>query len=119
MNFEDRQAPTPVGAIHSHAAVKTTGAQQCLVKSIGSVRRGNDYYRLSSIKTIHLDEQLVQCLFALIIGVDAGAALSTNGVNLVNEDDARRGFLGLIEQIAHTAGTNADQYLDKFRATHG
>ena len=49
---------------------------------------------------------------------EAGAAMATDGVDLVDEDDARRVSLALLEQIAHAAGTDADEHLDEIRAGH-
>jgi len=41
--------------------------------------------------------------------------MATDGINLVNEDDARRVLLTLLEQVAHARGTDADEHLDKVR----
>src|SRR5690606_19390365 len=35
------------------------------------------------------------------------------GVDLVDEDDARRMLLGLFEHVAYTAGADADEHLDE------
>ena len=43
----------------------------------------------------------------------------TDGVDLVDEHDARRLFLGLAEQIAHLGGAHADEHLHKFRTGNG
>ena len=44
------------------------------------------------------------------------AAAPADGVDLVNKDDGGRALLGLLEQVAHTAGADADIQLDKVRA---
>ena len=49
---------------------------------------------------------------------EAGAAVSANGVNLVDEDDARRMGLSLLEKVPHPRGTDADEHLDEIRARH-
>ena len=43
----------------------------------------------------------------------AGASVAADGVDLVDEDDGGRAFLGLIEQIADTGGADADIHFDK------
>ncbi len=43
----------------------------------------------------------------------AGAALAADRVDLVDEDDARRVALGLVEQVADAAGADADEHLDE------
>ena len=45
----------------------------------------------------------------------ARAALTSDRVDLVDEDDARRRLLGLIEEIAHARRTDADEHFDEVR----
>ena len=40
--------------------------------------------------------------------------MTADRVDLVNEDDAGRILFGLLEQVAHTAGADADEHLDEF-----
>src|SRR5258708_33696611 len=47
---------------------------------------------------------------------ETSATLAADGVDLVDEDDARGIALGLIEQVAHAASADADEHLDKFGA---
>ena len=42
--------------------------------------------------------------------------MATHGVDLVDEDDAGRVLLALLEQIAHAARAHADEHLDEVRA---
>src|SRR5438552_12286514 len=42
--------------------------------------------------------------------------MPSNGVDLIDEDDAGRIFLALLKQVAHAARTYADKHLDKIRA---
>jgi hypothetical protein len=51
-----------------------------------------------------------------VAAAQAGAALAADRVDLVDEDDARRVALGLVEQVAHAAGADADEHLDELRA---
>ena len=54
------------------------------------------------LEAVHLDEQLVQRLLALVVAAaEAGAAVTADGVDLVDEDDAGRVLLALLEQVAH------------------
>ena len=46
------------------------------------------------LEAVHLDEQLIERLLALVVSAaEAGAAVTSNRVNLVDEDDARRVLL--------------------------
>ena len=68
-------------------------------------------------EAVHLDEQLVERLLALVVpAAHAGAAVAADGVDLVHEDDAGRVLLGLLEEVAHARGADADEHLDEVRA---
>ena len=70
-------------------------------------------------KTIHFDEQLVERLLAFVVATaDACAALASDGVDLVDEDEAGRGLLGLLEKIAHAACAHAHEHFDERCARH-
>ncbi|MNM73974.1 hypothetical protein D3C81_857230 [compost metagenome] len=43
----------------------------------------------------------------------AGATMATDGVDFVDEDDARCVFLGLFEHVANTAGADTDEHFDE------
>ena len=69
------------------------------------------------VEAVHLDEQLVERLLALVVtAAQAGAAVAADGVDLVHEDDAGRVLLGLLEEVAHARGADADEHLDEVRA---
>src|SRR6202040_872701 len=46
-------------------------------------------------------------------------AVTADGVNFVNENDAWRGFLALLEHVANTACADADKHLNKVRTADG
>ena len=48
-----------------------------------------------------------------------GAALAAHRVDLIDEDDAGRGLLGLVEQIAHTGGAHAHIHLHEIGTGDG
>ncbi len=76
---------------------------------------------LVGLETIHLHQQLVEGLFALVIAAaQAGAAMAPDDrVDFIDEDDAGRILLGLLEHITHTACADADEHLDKIRTGDG
>ena len=72
-----------------------------------------------ALEAVHLDEQLVERLLALVVtAAEAGAAVPADRVDLVDEDDARRVRLALLEQVAHAARADADEHLDEVGAGH-
>src|SRR5260221_4843379 len=118
VNLKNCQAAIPVGTLYRYTPVKAAWAQERLVQPIGTVCLSNDDNRLARIKAIHFHQQLVQGLLTLVVAIDAGPALATYGIDLINEDDAGRRLLGLVEEVTHTARANSDQHFDEFRAAH-
>ena len=117
VNPQDLEATAVVGPINHHLAVKTTGPHQGRIKHVRAIGGRNDDDAVIALKAIHLGEQLVEGLLPFVVAAaQTGAPLTADGINFIDEDDARGIFLGLFEQIAHPAGTNADKHLDKFRA---
>src|SRR6266436_2945309 len=49
----------------------------------------------------------------------AMAAVTTYGVDFVDENDARRGFLSLLKHVADARGAHADEHLNEIRAANG
>ena len=52
-------------------------------------------------------------LTLVVAAAHAGAALAADRVDLIDEDDAGRFALGLLEQVAHAARTDADEQFDE------
>ena len=96
------------------------GAQQRVIENVGAVGRRHDDDALVIRKAVHLDEQLVERLLALVVtAAETAAALAADRVDLIDEHDGRGDLLGLVEQIAHTRCADADIELDKVRARNG
>ena len=90
MHLQDRNAALQVWAVKDHLAIKAAWAQQRRIKHIWAVRCGDDDHVGARLEAIHLHEDLVQRLLALVVRTaEPSTALSTDGINLVDEDDAR------------------------------
>ena len=60
---------------------------------------------------------MVQRLFTLVVAAaQAHSTAAADGVDLVDKDDARAAPPGLLEQVAHAAGADADEHLDELGA---
>ena len=106
-----------VGQIDRDLAIETAGTQQRGIENIGPVRRGDDDDAFLRIEAVHLDEQRIERLLALIVtAADAVAAMATDRVDFVDENNAGRGFLSLLEHVAHAGGADADEHLDEIGA---
>mmetsp|Transcript_4107 Transcript_4107/g.10463 ORF Transcript_4107/g.10463 Transcript_4107/m.10463 type:complete len:282 (-) Transcript_4107:535-1380(-) len=118
VHAEDFLAPRDIGLVHSDLPVEATGADQRGVEHIRAVcaRQHNDASRRA--EPVHLDQQLVECVLALVIAaaLPATTALAPNRVDLVDEDDARRERARLRKEVTHAARADADKHLDEVGA---
>ena len=116
MHAQNLLAALHVRTVDRHLAVKTAGAQQCRIQNVRTVGRGDQDDRLALLKTVHLDQQLVERLLALIVtAAQTSSTLTSHGIDLIDEDDRRRLRLGLLKEVAHAAGADAHEHLDKVR----
>ena len=117
---ENILAVFPVGQIDDDATVEASGAQKRRVEHIRPVGRGHDDDLLVGLEAVHLDEYLVERLFALVVAAaDARAAHAPDRVYFVHENDGRCGFLRSLKKIAYARVSYADEHLDEFRAGDG
>ena len=117
VDAQDLLAAGPVGAVDDDLAVEAAGAQQGRVEDVGPVGGRDQDDVVLRLEPVHLDEELVERLLALVVtAAHAGAAVAADGVDLVHEDDARRVLLGLLEQVADAARADADEHLDEVGA---
>ena len=117
VDLEDGLAALQVGGLDSDLAVETARAQQRRVEDIGAVGRRDEDDVGTLVEAVHLDEELVQGLLALVVAAaDTAATVATHGVNLVDEDNGRRVLLRALEQLTHAGGTHADVELHELRA---
>ena len=118
VHAQDLLAALAVRRLHGHAAVEAAGPQQRRVEHVGPVGRGQHDHADRRVEAVHLGEDLVERLLALVVAAAepaAAAAGAADRVELVDEDDRRGGLLGLLEQVAHARGADADDHLDELR----
>ena len=120
VDLEDLVAPGEVGGVDPDLSVEAAGTQQRRVEDVGTVGRGDQDHAAADVEAVHLDQQLVEGLLALVVtAAHAGAAVAADGVDLVDEDDRGSVLLGLLEQVADPAGADADEHLDEVGARDG
>ena len=110
--------PTPnVGQRHDDLAIEASRTKQSRIENVGTVGRGDDDDPFVALETVHLDEQLIEGLLALVMpSPEARTSVTPNRVNLVDEDDAWCMLLGLLEHVAHPRCADTDEHLDEVRA---
>ena len=120
MHFQNLFAADHVGIRHDDLAVEAARTQQSRIEHVGPVGGGDQDDAFIGLEAVHLDQQLVQRLLALVVAAaEARAAVAADGVDLVDEDDAGRVLLGLLEHVAHAAGADADEHFDEVGAGNG
>ncbi len=113
-------ASLDVGHIDHHLPVEAAGAQKRRVEHVGPVGRGDDYHALVRLEAVHFHQELVQRLLAFVVpAAQARAAQPPHRVYLVDEDDAGRALLPLLEQVAHARGAHAHEHLHEVGAADG
>ena len=106
-----------VGGVDGDLPVEAARPQQRRVEDVGTVGGGDEDDPAADVEAVHLDEQLVQGLLALVVAAaHAGAAVPADGVDLVDEDDRRGVLLGLLEEVTDAGGADADEHLDEVGA---
>src|SRR6202043_2319706 len=88
MDPEDSFTASVVGARHDNATVEAARPQQRGVEHVWPVGRSHQDYTLVGLEPIHLDQQLVERLFAFVMAAaQASPAMPSDGVDLIDEDD--------------------------------
>ena len=117
---QDGAPAVEVGRVDRDPPVEAAGAEQRRVEHVWAVSGRNHDDGTVGIEAVHLDQQLVEGLFAFLVGADLRAATpAAERVDLIEEDDARCIFLGVLEEVAHARRADADEHLDEVRATQG
>ena len=120
VHFQDLFAADHVRIGHDDLPVEAARPQQRRVEHVRPVGGGDQDDAFVGLEAVHLDEQLVERLLALVVAAaEAGAAVTADCVDFVDEDDAGRILLRLLEHVAHAAGADADEHLDEVRAGDG
>ena len=114
VHLEDLPAADAVGAVDDDLPVEAPRAKQRRVEDVGAVRGGDQDDVVLHLEAVHLDEELVQRLLTLVVATtQTGATVAPDSVDLVHEDDAGTRLLGLLEEVAHARGADADEHLDE------
>ena len=116
MDLQDLPATEKVWLVDHHLPVKPPGAKQCRVENIGPVCRCDQDDPGVAVEAVHLDEHLIERLFAFIVtATHAGTTMATNSIDFIDKHDRRSGLFGLLEQVAHSTGAAADEHFDEVR----
>ena len=71
VHAQDLLAPQQVGPVHDDLTVEAARPHERRVQDVGAVRGGHDDDALAGVEPVHLDQQLVQRLLALVVRPEA------------------------------------------------
>src|SRR5688572_19946232 len=102
MEPENPLPPFDIGTIDQYLAIESSRPQQRRIEDLRPVGGGHDNDALIWVESVHLGEQLIERLLALVMTrQDIHAAGFAERVQLVDKNDARRMLHRLSKQIAH------------------
>ena len=91
--------------VRNTPSISPTGRPICAkvrtgVEHVRPVGGGDQDHALVCLETVHLDQQLVEGLFAFVVtAAQAGTAMAADRIDFVDEDDAGRVLLALFEHV--------------------
>src|SRR4051794_25031269 len=104
MHAQNLFTPANIRPAHDDSAIEAPRTQQCRVEHIRTVGRSHQDHAFVRLEAVHLDQQLIQSLLALVVtAAKACAAVASDCVNFVDEDDAWSVLLALLEEVAYAA----------------
>ena len=111
MNFQNGFATANIGQIDGDLTVETARTQERGIEHVGTVGGGDNDDAFLRVKAVHLHEQSVQRLLALVVAAaETMTARAAHGVNFINEDEAGRILAGLLKHVAHAARADAHKH---------
>ena len=115
MNFQDSFTTVQVRQFHRNTAVKPARPQQGRVQGFRTVGSRQDDDALTSVKTVHLRQQLVQGLFPFIVAAESTVVtFFADGIDFIDKYDTGSLFLGFLEQVTDTGRAHAYEHFNKF-----
>ena len=120
VNFQNLFTTADIRQPHDNLTVETAWTQQRRVKYVRTVGRRDNDNAFVTFEAIHLNQHLVKRLFTFIVTTaKTSATLATDGVDFIDEDNARCRFLGLFEHVTHTRCAHTDEHFNEVRTRNG
>jgi hypothetical protein len=114
VHLQDTFSPSDVRSWYDNVPIEPPWTEQRGIQYIRPVGSGDENNSLVGLESIHLDQQLVQRLFPLVIAAaEAGSAVTPNRVNFVDKYDARRVLFALNEKVADSGSSDTDKHFYK------
>src|SRR5258708_26691757 len=111
MDPQDRFTTINIRGIDDYLAIKAPRPQQRAIQHIRPIGRcQHDDARING-KSVHLDQELIERLLALIIyRPDVNAPLTSDGIQFIDEYYTRRLRFGLLEQVTNASRAHTHKH---------
>ena len=120
VDFENAFAAAQIRRGNHDLTVETAGTQQRGIQHVGAVCGRNENDAFVGFKAVHFHEQLVEGLLAFVVtAAETCAALTTHGVDFVDEDEAGGVLLALSEEVAHARSAHAHEHFHEVGTGNG
>src|SRR4029077_8246379 len=117
MNSQNFLASFDVRKVYGDLPIKTSRPKQRRIEDIGPVCRCDNDNPFLCVKSVHLNEQSVQRLLALIVpATESMTTVPSKGIDLINKNNAGCGFFSQLKHVTHDCGANTDNHFYKIRA---
>jgi hypothetical protein len=114
MHLQDTFSPSDVRSRYDNVPIEPSWTEQRGIQYVRPVGCGDENDSLVGLESIHLDQQLVQRLFPLVIAAtEAGSAVTPDGVDFVDKNDARGLLFALNEKVTDSGSADADEHFYK------
>ena len=114
MDGQDIGAALAVWRVYHDRPVETPRPQERRIEDVRTVGRRQDDHAFCAGEAVHLSQDLIQRLFALIVTAERiRAARAPDGVYLVDEDDRGGDFTCFRKQLAHPTGSHAHDHFNE------
>ena len=117
MDSQDCLAASEIRIADRDLPIESSRTEERWVEDVGPVGCGDDDDPRVRLEAVHFDQQLIERLLAFFVAERTAAAASTDGVELVDEDDARRVAARILEEAPHAGRAHAGIHLDEVRTT--
>jgi hypothetical protein len=111
VHLQDTFSPSDVRSWYYNVPIEPPWTEQRGIQYVRPVGCSDENDSLVGLESIHLDQQLVQRLFALVMAAtEACSAVTPNRVDFVDKDDARRLLFALNEKVTDSGSSDADEH---------
>src|SRR4030042_254729 len=120
MDFQNLLSTIDIGSVDHHMTVESPGSEKSGIQNLRSVGGGHDNHPWIGVKTIHLRQELIECLLLFVVsphGIDP--ARLSEGIQFVNENNTGSMVLSLSKEVPDSCCSHSDNSLYDIKTTNG